>query len=157
VCRFELQLAGCGGSVVSASNACIRMAAFAQDMFTAHCNTSAAPCPTHTTSLHVDLRTHPNCADTDLRNGETCRSAILGHAGHGGACQPSTQYWLQPDARPSQAPGLPQGRLGGGEGVQGIYGSITQQGMQRVLDCLHHSCGLGPSSTLVDIGAGLGR
>jgi hypothetical protein len=57
----------------------------------------------------------------------------------------------------SHAHGLLQGRLGGGEGVQGIYGSITQQGMQRVLDCLHHSCGLGPSSTLVDIGAGLGR
>lgn len=50
-----------------------------------------------------------------------------------------------------------EGRLGGGEGVEGIYGSITQTGMQKVFDCLAESCGLGPRSTLVDIGAGLGR
>jgi hypothetical protein len=29
--------------------------------------------------------------------------------------------------------------------------------MQRVLDCMAHSCGLGPSSALLDVGAGLGR
>lgn len=50
-----------------------------------------------------------------------------------------------------------QGRLGGGEGVCGIYGSITQTGMKRVFDCLRHSTGLDGASTLVDIGAGLGR
>jgi hypothetical protein len=50
-----------------------------------------------------------------------------------------------------------QRRLGGGEGVEGIYGSITQKGTQRILTSLHHNCGLGPDSVLVDIGAGLGR
>ena len=29
--------------------------------------------------------------------------------------------------------------------------------MQRILDCLHHNCGLGTNSRLVDVGAGLGR
>ncbi|KAI8473212.1 MAG: hypothetical protein J3K34DRAFT_519071, partial [Monoraphidium minutum] len=50
-----------------------------------------------------------------------------------------------------------ESKLGGGEGVEGIYGSITATGMQRVFDVLHHSCGLGPKSTLIDVGAGLGR
>jgi len=50
-----------------------------------------------------------------------------------------------------------EGRLGGGEGVEGIYGSITRTGTQRVFDCLALNCGLGRGSTLVDIGAGLGR
>ncbi|KAG1665493.1 hypothetical protein FOA52_009754 [Chlamydomonas sp. UWO 241] len=48
-------------------------------------------------------------------------------------------------------------KLGGGEGIEGIYGSITQKGTQRILSSLHHNCGLGPDSVLVDIGAGLGR
>lgn len=50
-----------------------------------------------------------------------------------------------------------QSRLGGGEGVEGIYGSITATGMHKVLDCMKHNCGLGRNSTLVDMGAGLGR
>jgi len=50
-----------------------------------------------------------------------------------------------------------QGRLGGGEGIVGLYGSVTRTGMQRVLDCLAAHCGLGASSNLVDVGAGLGR
>jgi hypothetical protein len=50
-----------------------------------------------------------------------------------------------------------QSKLGGGEGVEGIYGSITATGMQKIFDCMHHSCALGPRSTLIDIGAGLGR
>lgn len=55
-------------------------------------------------------------------------------------------------------PCLPvQSRLGGGEGVEGIYGSITQTGMQKIFDSMRHNCGLDKSSTLVDIGAGLGR
>jgi hypothetical protein len=52
---------------------------------------------------------------------------------------------------------LQQSRLGGGEGIEGIYGSITATGMHKVLECMHHNCGLGKNSTLVDIGAGLGR
>lgn len=39
----------------------------------------------------------------------------------------------------------------------GIYGSITQKGMKEVFDCLRHNTGLDGTSTLVDIGAGLGR
>jgi len=50
-----------------------------------------------------------------------------------------------------------QGRLGGGEGVEGIYGSITLAGMRRIYDCMKHNCGFDSSSTLVDVGAGLGR
>lgn len=51
----------------------------------------------------------------------------------------------------------PQSKLGGGEGVEGIYGSITATGMQKIFDCMHHSCALNAKSALVDIGAGLGR
>jgi hypothetical protein len=66
------------------------------------------------------------------------------------------------DAGPRSPPRLPtkprkQNKLGGGEGVEGIYGSITATGMQRILDCLAHSSGLGPASALLDVGAGLGR
>ncbi|KAG2501386.1 hypothetical protein HYH03_001174 [Edaphochlamys debaryana] len=50
-----------------------------------------------------------------------------------------------------------ENKLGGGEGVEGLYGSITQGGMQKVLDCLRHNTGFNKSSKLVDIGAGLGR
>lgn len=50
-----------------------------------------------------------------------------------------------------------QGKLGGGEGTEGVYGSITQMGMQKVLDVLRNSCGLDSRSVFIDIGAGLGR
>ncbi|KAF8056137.1 hypothetical protein HT031_006488 [Scenedesmus sp. PABB004] len=50
-----------------------------------------------------------------------------------------------------------ESRLGGGEGVEGIYGSITATGMHKVLECMRHNCGLGRTSALVDVGAGLGR
>lgn len=50
-----------------------------------------------------------------------------------------------------------EAKLGGGEGVEGIYGSITQTGMQRIFESMRHNCGLDSSSVLVDIGAGLGR
>eukprot|EP00775_Hariotina_reticulata_P002166 gene2166-2485_t len=50
-----------------------------------------------------------------------------------------------------------ESRLGGGEGVEGIYGSITAAGMHKVLECMRHNCGLGKQSTVIDIGAGLGR
>lgn len=49
-------------------------------------------------------------------------------------------------------------RLGGGEGIEGLYGSLTRTGMGRVLDALASHCGgLGPATHLVDVGAGLGR
>ena len=50
-----------------------------------------------------------------------------------------------------------QGRLGGGEGIEGLYGSLKRMSMQKVLDCLACSCELSSKSHLVDIGAGLGR
>ena len=50
-----------------------------------------------------------------------------------------------------------QGKLGGGEGIEGLYGSITRSGMQKVLDSLVKNCSLRNESHIVDIGAGLGR
>lgn len=52
---------------------------------------------------------------------------------------------------------LLQNQLGGGEGVEGLYGSITQMGMSKVLDALKESCGLDSKSVFIDIGAGIGR
>lgn len=50
-----------------------------------------------------------------------------------------------------------QNKLGGGEGVEGLYGSIKKGGMDKVLECMRDKCGLGGDSVIVDIGAGLGR
>lgn len=50
-----------------------------------------------------------------------------------------------------------QNKLGGGEGIEGLYGSLTRTGMQKVLHSLSKSCGLDKSSRLIDVGAGLGR
>lgn len=50
-----------------------------------------------------------------------------------------------------------ENRVGGGEGIEGIYGTLTQTGCQRVMDTMHELCGLQENSILVDIGAGLGR
>jgi hypothetical protein len=47
--------------------------------------------------------------------------------------------------------------IGGGEGFEGIYGSIRPKGMTRVLKCMIDACDLGPSSCLVDVGSGLCR
>lgn len=54
-------------------------------------------------------------------------------------------------------PCVVQNRLGGGEGVEGLYGSITCAGTQKVLVAMSKHCGLDSNSVLVDIGAGLGR
>ena len=65
-----------------------------------------------------------------------------------------------PPARPPPPPGprrLLQNRLGGGEGVEGLYGSVNRSGMHKVLECFRARCGLDAGSRLVDIGAGLGR
>ncbi len=50
-----------------------------------------------------------------------------------------------------------QNKLGGGEGIEGLYGSLTRTGMAKVLHSLSKSCGLDQTSRLVDVGAGLGR
>lgn len=50
-----------------------------------------------------------------------------------------------------------QNKLGGGEGVEGLYGSINKGGMSKIIKAMRSNCGLDSSSRLVDIGAGLGR
>lgn len=50
-----------------------------------------------------------------------------------------------------------QGQIGGGEGVEGLYGSIKLGGMKHILAAMTAECNLGADSCLVDIGAGLGR
>lgn len=50
-----------------------------------------------------------------------------------------------------------QNKLGGGEGVEGLYGSITQSGTQKIFASMGQHCSLDSDSALVDIGAGLGR
>lgn len=50
-----------------------------------------------------------------------------------------------------------QNKLGGGEGIEGLYGSLTRAGMQKVLHSLSKTCGLDQRSRLLDVGAGLGR
>ena len=50
-----------------------------------------------------------------------------------------------------------QGKLGGGEGVVGLYGSLTQASMAAILGSLGANTGMGPDSVFVDVGAGLGR
>ncbi|BDA45886.1 hypothetical protein COCOBI_07-6730 [Coccomyxa sp. Obi] len=50
-----------------------------------------------------------------------------------------------------------ENKLGGGEGIEGLYGTLACGGMQKVLDCMAANCGLQSTSRLVDIGAGIGR
>ncbi|KAK2076414.1 hypothetical protein QBZ16_000939 [Prototheca wickerhamii] len=50
-----------------------------------------------------------------------------------------------------------ENNLGGGEGIEGLYGSITRTGTQKILASMVEHCGLGSESSLVDVGAGLGR
>ena len=50
-----------------------------------------------------------------------------------------------------------QSKLGGGEGVDGLYGSIKRLGMHKVLQALVKHCSLNCKAHLVDVGAGLGR
>lgn len=41
--------------------------------------------------------------------------------------------------------------------MEGLYGSITCAGMQRIVAAMQAHCALGAGSCLVDVGAGLGR
>ncbi|KAK9904097.1 hypothetical protein WJX75_004484 [Coccomyxa subellipsoidea] len=50
-----------------------------------------------------------------------------------------------------------ENKLGGGEGIEGLYGTLACGGMQKVLDCMAANCGLKSTSRLVDVGAGIGR
>jgi hypothetical protein len=50
-----------------------------------------------------------------------------------------------------------QNRVGGGEGLEGVYGSITRTGTAEVLDAFKTHAGLNSKSVMLDIGSGLGR
>lgn len=50
-----------------------------------------------------------------------------------------------------------QNKVGGGEGLVGIYGSMTQAGTRAIMAAMAENACMGPDSVLVDIGAGLGR
>ena len=50
-----------------------------------------------------------------------------------------------------------EGRLGGGEGTVGIYGSITEASMEKVVQAWERHCGLDREAVMVDVGSGLGR
>ena len=62
-----------------------------------------------------------------------------------------------PPAVELTSPEVPQSNLGGGEGLEGIYGTLTRHYMQLVLDALEAHCGLAACSSLIDVGSGLGR
>jgi len=47
--------------------------------------------------------------------------------------------------------------VGGGEGVEGCYGTLTRSGVQQIMAALSEACGMSKESVLVDIGAGIGR
>ena len=49
------------------------------------------------------------------------------------------------------------GSLGGNASGGAIYGEVTKQSVQRVLDVLREKCELGPTSSFIDIGSGLGK
>ena len=50
-----------------------------------------------------------------------------------------------------------ENRVGGGEGIEGIYGSITESGVSKIMRALVDLGGMDPTSTLVDVGSGLCR
>jgi hypothetical protein len=50
-----------------------------------------------------------------------------------------------------------QSKMGGGEGIEGLYGTLACSGMHKVLECMASNCGLTSISRLVDVGAGIGR
>ena len=50
-----------------------------------------------------------------------------------------------------------QAKLGGGEGIEGMYGSIKRLGMHKVIEALAEHCNLSSKSHFLDVGAGIGR
>ena len=50
-----------------------------------------------------------------------------------------------------------ENKVAGGEGLVGIYGSLTGASMQRIFSTLKTDCGFNERSVFLDIGAGLGR
>ncbi|GAX83438.1 hypothetical protein CEUSTIGMA_g10863.t1 [Chlamydomonas eustigma] len=50
-----------------------------------------------------------------------------------------------------------ENKVGGGEGLEGVYGSINRAGTAEVLNIFKEHAGLGAESVVLDIGSGLGR
>lgn len=50
-----------------------------------------------------------------------------------------------------------QNNIGGGEGVEGLYGSIRGASMEKILQCMKEKCDLDGTSHLMDVGSGLCR
>jgi len=50
-----------------------------------------------------------------------------------------------------------QNNIGGGEGVEGLYGSIRGASMEKILQCMKKRCNLDDKSHLLDVGSGLCR
>jgi hypothetical protein len=61
------------------------------------------------------------------------------------------------DARLYMAMTKAENKVGGGEGLEGVYGSITRSGTHEVLEAFKMHAGFGHSSIFLDIGSGLGR
>ena len=47
--------------------------------------------------------------------------------------------------------------MGGGEGLEGVYGSISKTGTTEILEAFKVYAGMGKDSVMLDIGSGLGR
>ena len=63
----------------------------------------------------------------------------------------------QHDSWHQHLPCCVQSKLGGGEGIEGMYGSIKRVGMRKVMQSLMHHCDLDTHAHFLDVGAGLGR
>lgn len=50
-----------------------------------------------------------------------------------------------------------QKALGGGEGLLGVYGTITLNGMHTIIQGMKTNCSFSKESSLIDVGSGLGR
>ena len=50
-----------------------------------------------------------------------------------------------------------QNKVGGGEGLEGVYGSITCAGTKEMLETFREHASLNEDSIVLDIGSGLGR
>eukprot|EP00890_Picochlorum_soloecismus_P002356 jgi/Picsp_1/3120/NSC_05961-R1_protein len=50
-----------------------------------------------------------------------------------------------------------ENNIGGGEGVEGLYGSIRGASMEKILQCMKEKCNLNDKSHLMDVGSGLCR
>lgn len=82
-----------------------------------------------------------------MRHTNTCTQCTHGHI-YAGTRHTSRTRLHSPEY---------QNKVGGGEGVEGCYGTLTRNGVQQIMEAMADVCGLSKDSILVDIGAGIGR